>query len=182
MFERYTEKARRVVFFARYEASEFGSPYIEVEHLFLGLIREDRLLIARFLPKTTDVALLAEDVRAGMDKNSRISTSVDLPVSQGGKHVLAYAAEEAERLQSEKLDTGHLLLGILREESSLSVILRRYGFELESVRSEIAKSPSAGAAASNVLTVRELQKQIEEMARHLTSEIEPAIVFKVEPK
>ena len=42
MFERYTEKARRVIFFARYEASQFGSPYIETEHLLLGLLREDK--------------------------------------------------------------------------------------------------------------------------------------------
>jgi len=49
MFERYTEKARRVVFFARYEASQYGSPYIETEHLLLGLLREDRALAKRFL-------------------------------------------------------------------------------------------------------------------------------------
>lgn len=42
MFERYTEKARRVIFFARYEASQFGSPFIETEHLLLGLLREDK--------------------------------------------------------------------------------------------------------------------------------------------
>lgn len=44
MFERYTEKARRVIFFARYEASQYGSPYIETEHLLLGLCREDRTI------------------------------------------------------------------------------------------------------------------------------------------
>ena len=49
MFERYTEKARRVIFFARSEASQFGSPFIETEHLLLGLVREDRALIYRFL-------------------------------------------------------------------------------------------------------------------------------------
>ena len=49
MFERYTEKARRVIFFARYEASQFGSPYIETEHLLLGLLREDKALTNRFL-------------------------------------------------------------------------------------------------------------------------------------
>ena len=48
MFERYTEKARRVIFFARYEASQFGSPYIETEHLLLGLLREDKALTNRF--------------------------------------------------------------------------------------------------------------------------------------
>ena len=50
MFERYTEKARRVIFFARYEASQYGSPYIETEHLLLGLLREDKALSARILP------------------------------------------------------------------------------------------------------------------------------------
>ena len=49
MFERYTEKARRVIFFARYEASQVGSPYIETEHLLLGLLREDKALARRLL-------------------------------------------------------------------------------------------------------------------------------------
>jgi ATP-dependent Clp protease ATP-binding subunit ClpC len=49
MFERYTEKARRIIFFGRYEASRFGSPYIETEHLLLGLLREDKALANRFL-------------------------------------------------------------------------------------------------------------------------------------
>src|SRR5881296_1451694 len=51
MFERYTEKARRVIFFARYEASQFGAPAIEPEHLLLGLMREDKSLTARFFPR-----------------------------------------------------------------------------------------------------------------------------------
>src|SRR5437867_373345 len=49
MFERYTEKARRVIFFARYEASQFGSPYIETEHLLLGLLREEKCFAAEIL-------------------------------------------------------------------------------------------------------------------------------------
>ena len=49
MFERYTEKARRVIFFARHQAGQFGSPYIETEHLLLGLFREDQALTNRFL-------------------------------------------------------------------------------------------------------------------------------------
>jgi ATP-dependent Clp protease ATP-binding subunit ClpC len=53
MFERYTEKARRVIFFARYEASQYGSPYIETEHLLLGLLREDRALAKRFLGESS---------------------------------------------------------------------------------------------------------------------------------
>ena len=49
MFEQYTERARRVIFFARYEASQFGSPYIEAEHILLGILREDKTLTNKFL-------------------------------------------------------------------------------------------------------------------------------------
>jgi predicted enzyme related to lactoylglutathione lyase len=57
MFERYTEKARRVIFFARYEASQFGSPQIQAEYILLGLMREDKALLMRFVrPRTTPEA------------------------------------------------------------------------------------------------------------------------------
>jgi ATP-dependent Clp protease ATP-binding subunit ClpC len=72
MFERYTEKARRVIFFARYEASQFGSPYIETEHLLLGLLREDKALANRFLRSHAAVDSQADrraryDPREGFD-------------------------------------------------------------------------------------------------------------------
>ena len=63
MFERYTEKARRVIFFARYEASQFGSPYIETEHLLLGLLREDRAVVKGVPDKVN----AEEEIRAGSD-------------------------------------------------------------------------------------------------------------------
>jgi hypothetical protein len=66
MFERYTEKARRVVFFARYEASQFGSPYIETEHLLLGLLREDKALTQRFLGSHASVG-------AGTTRGARVN-------------------------------------------------------------------------------------------------------------
>jgi len=62
MFERYTEKARRVIFFARYEASQFGSPYIETEHLLLGLLREDKALTNRFMPRSNRSASRLKDI------------------------------------------------------------------------------------------------------------------------
>src|SRR5690242_4130859 len=64
MFERYTEKARRAIFFARYEASQFGSPYIESEHLLMGLLREDKVLTNRFLRSPGSV----EDIRKQIDE------------------------------------------------------------------------------------------------------------------
>jgi len=66
MFERYTEKARRVIFFARYEASQFGSPYIETEHLLLGLLREDKALANRFLRSHAAVESIPTGTRAAV--------------------------------------------------------------------------------------------------------------------
>ena len=79
MFDRYTEKGRRVIFFARYEASEFGSPTIETEHFLLGLLREDKALANRFLPSNDSVAAIRQRIRALTPLREKISTSVDLP-------------------------------------------------------------------------------------------------------
>jgi ATP-dependent Clp protease ATP-binding subunit ClpC len=70
MFERYTEKARRVIFFARYEASQFGSPYIETEHLLLGLLREDKALTNRFLRSHASVESIRKQIE-GAHHDSR---------------------------------------------------------------------------------------------------------------
>ena len=76
MFERYTEKARRVIFFARYEASQFGSPYIETEHLLLGLLREDKALTNRFLRSHASVESIRKQIEAHTTIREKVSTSV----------------------------------------------------------------------------------------------------------
>src|SRR5215471_3676793 len=81
MFERYTEKARRVIFFARYEASQFGSPYIETEHLLLGLLREDKALTNRFLRSHASVESIRKQIEGHTTIREKVSTSVDLPLS-----------------------------------------------------------------------------------------------------
>jgi len=137
MFERYTEKARRVIFFARYEASQFGSPYIETEHLLLGIIREDKGLAMRFL--RSGAASIRTQVESQTIFRKSISTSVDLPLSNESKRVLAYAAEEAERLSHKHIGTEHLFLGLLREEKSFAAqILMERGIRLNTVREELA--------------------------------------------
>ena len=98
MFERYTEKARRVIFFARYEASQYGSPYIETEHLLLGLMREDKALANRFLRSHGAIESIRKEIEARITIRERISTSVEVPLSQECKRILNFAAEEAERL------------------------------------------------------------------------------------
>ena len=143
MFERYTEKARRVIFFARYEASQFGSPYIETEHLLLGLIREDKALANRFLRSSASVESIRKQIEAHTTLREKVSTSVDLPLSHECKRVLAYAAEEAERLNHKHIGTEHLLLGLLREEKCFAAdILHERGLRLTQVRDEIQRSSS----------------------------------------
>src|SRR6202140_4779469 len=94
MFERYTEKARRVIFFARYEASQFGSAQIETEHLLLGVLREDKALANRFLRSAATVESIRQQIEELATRSGKVSTSVDLPLSHESKRVLAYAAEE----------------------------------------------------------------------------------------
>ena len=143
MFERYTEKARRVIFFARYEASQFGSPYIESEHLLLGLIREDKALANRFLRSHAAIESIRKQIEAHTQVREKVSTSVDLPLSHECKRVLAYAAEEAERLSHKHIGTEHLLLGLLREEKCFAAeILLERGLRLATIREELARSQS----------------------------------------
>src|SRR6201981_338629 len=143
MFERYTEKARRVIFFARYEASQFGSPCIETEHLLLGLLREDKQLANRFLRSSASVESIRKQIEAHTTLREKVSTSVDLPLSHECKRVLAYGAEEAERLNHKHIGTEHLLLGLLREEKCFAAdILHERGLRLSQVREEIARQSS----------------------------------------
>ncbi len=141
MFERYTEKARRVIFFARYEASQFGSPYIETEHLLLGLLREDKALTNRFLRSHASVESIRKQIEGHTTIREKVSTSVDLPLSNECKRVLAYAAEEAERLSHKHIGTEHLLLGLLREEKCFAAeILHERGLKLLTIREELSRA------------------------------------------
>ena len=152
MFERYTEKARRVVFFGRYEASELGSPYIESEHLLLGLLREDKVLTNRFLGSLDSVESIRKQIEGHTTIHEKIPTSVDLPLSNECKRVLAYAAEEAKRLRHKHIGTEHLLLGLLREEKCFTAeILYERGLRLSTIREELASgSQGESPAAASV--------------------------------
>jgi len=144
MFERFTEKARRVVFFARYEASQYGSPYIETEHLLLGFLREDRAL-AKWFPggNSTETGIRAE-IEGQITQRERISTSVEVPLTEECKKALNLAAEESERLAQRHIGTEHLLLGVLRVEGSLAAkLLRKRGLKPEAIREQLAKAPDS---------------------------------------
>jgi ATP-dependent Clp protease ATP-binding subunit ClpC len=137
MFERYTGSGRRAIFFARYEASQYGNPYIEPEHLLLAVLRADQALTERFIKNAT-LADIRKQIEERTEIRPKTSTSVDLPLNDASKRVLSYAAEEAERLGHKNIGTPHLLLGLLREEESLAAeILRANGLDPDTFREAI---------------------------------------------
>src|SRR5580704_5929889 len=133
MFERYTEKARRVIFFARYEASEFGSPVIDTAHLLLGLVREEKLVCFRWVPRAQPEAIRGA-AESWIQRQTKIATNIDLPLSQACKSVLHHAKDEADRLNSKPIGTEHLLLGLLQEECKASNLLRELGADVDKLR------------------------------------------------
>ena len=139
MFERYTESARRTLFFARYEASELGSISIEPEHLLLGLLRDSRALST--LTQVSPEALRHEITKSVVVK-AKLSTSVEIPFTNASKQVLQFAAEEADALRHDYIGTEHLLLGLLREEqSAAAAVLATQGVRLRDVRQAVKKLP-----------------------------------------
>ncbi|MPY86641.1 MAG: AAA domain-containing protein [Luteitalea sp.] len=139
MFERYTERARRVLFFARYEASQLGSVSIETEHLLLGLIREGKGLTSRIFQRChLSLESIRKEIEGRAGFRDKVSTSVEIPFSAETKRVLNFAAEEADRLLHNYIGTEHLLLGLLREERSVAAnILVEKGMRLGTVRDDI---------------------------------------------
>ena len=150
MFERHTDKARRAIFFARYEASLLGSPRIEAEHLLLGLVREDKSLTKQFLQSDESLESIRRRIEQHTPARERLATSVDLPMSQGCKTALAYAAEEADRLSHRLIGTDHLLLGLLRDgESFAAQILHQFGLSLDEVRQYASAKPKERERAAD---------------------------------
>ena len=150
MFERFTERARRVLFFARYEASQLGSFSIETDHLLLGLIREEKGITGQLFRRAqfpVDGIRTAIEGRAKGRK--KVPTSVEIPFTAQTKRVLQHAAEEADRLLHSHIGTEHLLLGILREEgSAAAAILMQHGMRVEAVREDIVRLVNDRAAVS----------------------------------
>ncbi len=151
MFERYTEKARRVIFFARYEASNIGGDSLDTPHLLLGLIREDKGLTRRLFGFPAGPAY--DQFRAQVEKfagGPKQGASVDMPLSEAAKRVLRVAEQEADALGHRYVGTEHLLLGLLAEKESFpGKLLAEHGFSLEQERQRLANElPDLRDAAS----------------------------------
>lgn len=141
MFERYSEQARRVLFYAQYEAAQLGAASIETAHVLLGLIREGTATTNRIFARAH---LPLEEIRKKLAGGAAAPEAIvagdphQLPYSAETKRVLHLAAEEADRLLHNRIIPEHLLLGILREERSVAAsTLMKYGLRLDRVRDDI---------------------------------------------
>lgn len=183
MFERYTEHARRAIFWARHMASVVGSPFIESEHLLLGLLREDQVLRTRISAEVMQKIRSQIEERAPR-RGKSIPTRVDLPISRELIRVLEFAAEESSALGHEMIDCGHLLLGLLREDKSIAAsVLRENGIDYATYREQAVKPgprspeelptspgepyPKEAAAPSLAVPFFTLQSLVASMAMHL---------------
>jgi ATP-dependent Clp protease ATP-binding subunit ClpC len=139
MFERYREDIRRAIFFARWEAVQSGSAYIEAKHILLGLTHDADSKANQLFA----LAAQAEAFRKQLElpiQAQQAREQGDFPLSNTSKRILAYTAEEADKLASRPIGTEHLLLGLLREKKSdVPQALAKVGIDLRSARNRIRK-------------------------------------------
>lgn len=173
MFERYTELARRSIFFARYEASVFRSEYIDTEHLLLGILREDHRL-RNELPRGAEDAIRKRIEELKPPTGPSASTSVDLPLSEDAERVLTLAAEESESLQHRMIDSDHLVLCLLRVENCLAAtLLRENGVNYARYRDVVGKSASSDNPPSFQPVQRPLRPAVERPSAWHQALLEP---------
>jgi ATP-dependent Clp protease ATP-binding subunit ClpC len=163
MFEKYTEKARRIIFFARYEASQHGMTYIETPCLLLGIMREDKKLLSRLVPAGwPEISKLRAEIEAALPTREKTGTSVDLPLSQACKRVLTYAAEEVGRRNQAAIEPRHLLWGLLKEGGPETGCLKSHGIAMETVNADLERF----AIEAEPEAVQQLQQRLARMRGH----------------
>ena len=139
MFNRFTERARKVIILAKEEARRFNHDYIGTEHILLGLIREGEGVAAAVLEK---LGISLENIRLEIEKLVQPGPTTqiigDIPFTPRAKKALELAAEEARSLGHNYIGTEHILLGLIREgEGMASQVLLNLGLDLNRVRNEV---------------------------------------------
>jgi len=139
MFNRFTERARKVIILAKEEARRFNHDYIGTEHILLGLIREGEGVASAVLQK---LGVSLENIRLEIEKLVQPGPTTqiigDIPFTPRAKKVLELSAEEARSLGHNYIGTEHLLLGLIREgEGIASQVLLNLGLDLNTVRAEV---------------------------------------------
>ena len=155
MFERYTERARRVLFFARYEASQLGSVSIGSEHLLLGILRDGGVHSQAFAATALDYVAVRQELADAVAGSAKFATSVEMPFAAAAKAALDAAVREADRLKDPYIGTEHLLLALLHETGTVVAgILSRAGLRLEVARDAVGLLTSPGGRQRHVVLVQ----------------------------
>lgn len=152
MFDRFTERARKVIILAKEEARRFNHDYIGTEHILLGLIKEGESVAAAVLQ---NLGLGLENIRLEIEKLVQLGPSTvvsgDIPFTPKAKKVIELAMDEARRLGHNYIGTEHLLLGLIKEgEGVASHVLMNIGLDLNKVRNEIIKLLGAASPADQL--------------------------------
>ena len=141
MFERFTERARKVIALASQEAQRFNHEFIGTEHILLGLAKEGSGVGANVLKDLgVDLAKLRTEVEKLVKTGPDMVTMGALPKTPHAKDALEYSVEEARNLNHNYVGTEHLLLGLLRDQDGVAAqVLMNLGLKLEEVRQEIVQ-------------------------------------------
>src|SRR4051794_32891225 len=138
MWQRFTERARRVVFFAQEEAARLGENYVGTEHLLLGLVRENDSVAARILDR---LGVPLQRIRSDIERQvtrGHGNLGQDMQLTPRAKRVIDLAYEEARQLNNNYIGTEHLLLGLIREGDGLAArVLVKLSADLERTRREV---------------------------------------------
>jgi ATP-dependent Clp protease ATP-binding subunit ClpC len=193
VFERYTERARRVLFFARYEASQTGSVTIETEHLLLGLIRETKGIVSRVFEATgVSMETLRPDIERRLTFREKVATSVEIPFTEATKRALQQAAVEADGLDHSYIGIEHLLLALLHfPASGAGEILGARGVTYDGVRKDIVRmlderaslvTPRPNTRTEVVAAIEQIKREVLQLASLIdhAASADPAAV--VEPQ
>ena len=179
MWQRFTERARKVVFYAQEEAQKFGEGYVSTEHLLLGLVRESDSVAARVLEK---LGVSLNRIRSEVEKQlprGDARPNQDMTLTPRAKRVIDLAYDEARNLNNNYIGTEHLLLGLIREGDGLAGrVLAKLGVELEKARREVmalqdnesqakngGRSSSSTGSSTKTATLDEFGRDLTDLAR-----------------
>jgi len=139
MYERFTDRARRVMHFAQQAAQSFNHEYIETEHILIGLTQENGVAACVLRLLDIDLVKLRMEVEQILHRGPDMLSTGKLPMTPRAKRVMEYAIADAIALNHNYVGTEHLLLGLLREEEAIAaqVLKMHYGLTVEKVRQEI---------------------------------------------
>ncbi len=168
MFEKFTERGRKVIVYAREEAERLQNDYLGTEHILLGTLREeDGIPVAVLRKMGIDIDQIRIEVERNLPSGGNTLTFGDIPFTPRAKKVLEYAVEEARLLGHNYIGSEHLLLGLIREEEGIGgKILRSFGVNLLGSRQLVINY--LRRAATQVSSKKSATPALDEFSRDLT--------------